>query len=1012
MTNMLYRRYRYLASASALLIVLLLFAFEVREHKDDLETLRAQFLHPPDDARPGVYWYFMDGNLSKDGMTADLESMKQEGIGSVLFLEVNVGVPRGKVDFLSEEWKTLFAHAVHACERLGIEMTLGVGPGWTGSGGPWVKPSQSMQHLVSSSVEVDGAAKKPIVLPVPPPKPPFFGEDVFTPELKKQWRDFYEDVAVLAFPAPAPYTLGDVDEKALYYRAPYTSQAGVKQYLPSQATYPVLPAGVAIDMRRILDLTGKMAADGTVTWTPPPGKWLVMRFGRRNNGAATRPAPLPGLGFECDKFDTTAFNEHLRVFTGALLQKVGARSKSVRGGLTMLHMDSWEMGAQNWSARFRAEFQKRRGYDPLPYYPVYAGKIVGSLEVSERFLWDLRQTSQELIVENHAEHLKRYSHRHGLGLSIEPYDMNPTADLDLGAVADVPMCEFWSAGGYNAAFSCMQAASLAHVNGQAVVAAEAFTAVDGWRQHPASMKNQGDWAFATGINKYYYHTFQHQPLAETLKPGMTMGPYGVQWNRHQTWWPLADAYHTYVARCQHMLRQGRTVADVLYLTPESAPHVFRAPASALSGDPFMPDRKGYNFDACSPGQLYRASVKDHQVVFPGGASYRVLVLPVWETMTPALLQKIKALVEAGATVVGAPPRRAPGLSDYPQCDATVRSLALELWGATDIPAAQTERRYGNGKIVWGGNGYTAPDNLYPRYAVTAQIVAAMGMPEDFSAGDAVRYTHRTSAAWDLYFVSNRTDTRVQTDAVFRIAGGVPSLWDPATGKTYDLPEYTRQEGKTTVPLQLEPYQSFFVMFDKRNTKHVSKGKNFAAVTSITILSGPWQVSFDAAWGGPGVVQFDRLVDWTQRPEKGVQYYSGMAVYTKTFDLPVNTKWNKDHKLFLNLGEVHAMARVRLNGKEVGTVWTAPWKVDISDVVKIGRNTLEVDVVNLWPNRLIGDEQLPDDGIQHDQWPAWLVNNTKRTSGRYTFSTFRHYSKDDPLFPSGLLGPVTVQQSHF
>ncbi|MBT1685626.1 glycosyl hydrolase [Dawidia soli] len=1007
-----YKKSLYLSGGVVVIFVVLLLGFHAREQATTLQTLRAQFLHPPDDARPGVYWYFMDGSLSKEGMTADLESMKQEGIGSVLFLEVNVGVPRGKVDFLSEEWKTLFAHAVHECERLGIEMTLGVGPGWTGSGGPWVTPAQSMQHLVSSSMEVDGSAKKPIILPVPLPKRPFFGEDVFTPELKKQWRDFYEDVAVLAFPAPAAYTLADVDEKALYYRAPYTSQAGVKQYLSSPATYPMLPAGVAIDTRQIIDLTGKMAADGTLSWTPPPGKWLVMRFGRRNNGSATRPAPLPGLGFECDKFDTTALHEHLQAFTGALLQKIGARSKSTRGGLTMLHMDSWEMGAQNWSDRFRAEFQKRRGYDPLLYYPVYAGKVVGSLEVSERFLWDLRQTSQELIVENHAKHLKHYSHRHGLGLSIEPYDMNPTADLELGAVADVPMCEFWSPGGYNAAFSCLQAASLAHVNGQAVVAAEAFTAVDGWRQHPASMKNQGDWAFAAGINKYYYHTFQHQPLAETLKPGMTMGPYGVQWNRNQTWWPLADAYHTYVARCQHMLRQGRTVADILYLTPENAPHVFRAPASALSGDAFMPDRKGYNFDACSPGQLYSAVVKDHQVIFPGGASYRVLVLPAWETMTPALLQKIKALVEAGATVVGTPPRRAPGLSGYPQCDATVRSLAVELWGATTIPATQTERRYGNGKIVWGGNVHAETDNLYPRYDVTARIVDAMGIPEDFNAGDAVRYTHRTSEAWDIYFVSNRTDKRVQTDAVFRTDSGVPSLWDPVTGKTYDLPEYTRKEHQTLVPVQFEPYQSYFIVFDKRSTTRVSKGKNFPTVTAVTTLSGPWHVSFDTVWGGPGAVQFDRLVDWTQRPEKGVKYYSGLAVYTKTFDLPVNTKWNKDPKLFLNLGEVHVMARVRLNGKEVGTVWTTPWKVDISDVVRNGRNTLAIDVVNLWPNRLIGDEQLPDDGIQHDQWPAWLVNKTNRTSGRYTFSTFRHYSKDDPLFTSGLLGPVTVEQNHF
>jgi len=259
----------------------------------------------------------------------------------------------------------------------------------------------------------------------------------------------------------------------------------------------------------------------------------------------------------------------------------------------MLHMDSWEMGAQNWSPQFREEFKKRRGYDPLLYYPVYSGLVVESLEKSERFLWDLRQTGQELIIENHAMHLKKYGQKYNLGFSIEPYDMNPTADMELGALADVPMCEFWSKGyGYNSSFSCIQAASIAHVNGNKVVAAEAFTADhDAWKQYPGSMKNQGDWAFAAGINRFVYHTFQHQFLDDNLKPGMTMGPYGVHWDRSQTWWPMADEYHRYISRCSYILRQGKTISDILYLTPEGAPHVFRAPASALAGDEFLPDRK-------------------------------------------------------------------------------------------------------------------------------------------------------------------------------------------------------------------------------------------------------------------------------------------------------------------------------------------------------------------------------------------------------------------------------------
>lgn len=294
----------------------------------------------------------------------------------------------------------------------------------------------------------------------------------------------------------------------------------------------------------------------------------------------------------------------------------------------------------------------------MPYYPVYAGNIVESLEISERFLWDLRQTAQELVLEYHAQHVKDYAHRHGLKLSIEPYDMNPTADLELGAVADVPMSEFWCKGfGFNSSFNCIEATSIAHVNGISLVCAKASTAQDneGWKQYPGSMKEQGDWAFATGINRFVYHTFQSQTLPDNLKPGMTMGPYGVQWYRSQTWWPMVGDYHKYISRCQFILQQGASVADILYLTPEGSPHVFRPPSSALIGEEPIRDRRGYNFDGCSPGQLLTAGVLNNQVVFPGGAAYNLLVLPAVKTMTPALAEKIKLLVYEGATVVGSPP---------------------------------------------------------------------------------------------------------------------------------------------------------------------------------------------------------------------------------------------------------------------------------------------------------------------------------------------------------------------
>ncbi|MBE7170845.1 MAG: glycosyl hydrolase [Williamsia sp.] len=976
-------------------------------HAQSLSALKRGFIHPPDSARPGVYWYFMDGNLTRQSMTADLESMKKAGIGNLVFLEVNVGIPRGGVDFLSEEWQNLFVHAVREAERLGIEITLGTGPGWAGSGGPWVKPEGSMQHLVASTVTVQGPQSTPPVLPVPPPRKPYFGVGPFTPELKKQWNDFYEDVAVLAFPTPAQGdTIADTDEKALYYREPYTSKRGVKPYLLSAATYPGLPAS-AIAKSNVIDLTNKLKGDGTIDWSPPAGNWTVMRFGRRNNGASTRPAPLPGVGFEVDKWDTVALNAHLDYFVGRLLQKIGQPRSNAKGGLKELHIDSWEMGAQNWTGQLRKEFIERRGYDPLPFYPVYTGRIVESPEISERFLWDLRQTSQELILDYHARQVKAWAHRHAMKLSIEPYDMNPAADLELGSIADIPMAEFWSRGfGFNSSFSCIEAASIAHVNGITTVPAEALTAEnnEGWKQHPGSVKNQGDWAFAAGINHFYYHTFQNQFLPDSLRPGATMGPYGVHWDRNQTWWPLASGYHQYITRCQYMLQQGRTVADILYLAPEGAPHVFRPPVSAMEGDT-MPDRKGYNFDGCAPGQLYKAHVEKGQVVFPGGARYNLLVLPAVETMTPALLEKISALVKAGATVVGPPPVKSPSLVGYPACDSRVADLVRLVWGEIKHPEGQTIRQYGKGKIIWGGALDTQIDNLYPAYDLTAGILRWMGIEQDFSADGPVRYTHRTSPGWDVYFVASTSGKPETIHAQFRSAKKVPRLWDPLTGEIKTWAGVTRTAGLTSLSLQLAPYQSCFIVFADDNTPAptVHTAGNLPAIP----LEGPWNLSFDPRWGGPRNIQFDQLADWTLRPEEGIKYYSGMAVYRKVFDMPAGVDTKAGH-LYLDLGSVKNIARVKLNGKDLGVVWTAPWRVGITGIAHTKNNSLEIEVANLWANRLIGDEKLPDDGIRDGKWPDWLTKGLPRTSGRYTFTTSRQYKAGSPLLPSGLVGPVTIQ----
>ena len=438
-----------------------------------------------------------------------------------------------------------------------------------------------------------------------------------------------------------------------------------------------------VPQTRVQDLTTRMGNDGHLEWDIPEGDWILVRAGRRITAQTTRPAPVPGLGFETDKFSRAAVDHHFDAYVAKLLERIGKRRHKTTG-LTTLHYDSWEMSSQNWTPDFPSQFKTRRGYDLMPYLPVLAGFVVSNHATTERFLWDFRQTAQELVIENQAQRLCELGHKYGLQFSLEPYDLDPCSDLELGRVADVPMAEFWSHfGEIDTNWSVVESTSVGHTNGRTIIAAESFTAEfpERWLQHPASIKNQNDWAFCAGINRIVFHRFQSQSGTDR-SPGMTMGPdggYGVHWDRTQTWWDMAHAYHRYVTRCSAMLRRGLFVADVLYLAAEGAPHVFLPPPSVFLPGEF-PDRRGYNFDGCSPETLIaRASVADGDVVFPDGMRYRLLVLPQVETMTPRLLRKIRELVEAGATVIGMPPKASPSLNDYPHCDAEVQQLSKELW---------------------------------------------------------------------------------------------------------------------------------------------------------------------------------------------------------------------------------------------------------------------------------------------------------------------------------------------
>jgi hypothetical protein len=857
-----------------------------------------------------------------------------------------------------------------------------------------------MQHLVASQTNLVGPLKFSGTLPQPQPRKPYFGEGTLTPELKAEWENFYRDVAVLAFPTPdGTNRISDADEKALYYRDPFSSKPGVKPFLPAPAEFSPLAANQCIRAGAVIDLTSKLSADGRLEWDAPPGRWTIMRFGRTLTGQTTRPAPTPGLGFECDKFDASALDAHFAAFAGKLISEIDPRKNS-GAGLTTLHFDSWEMSSQNWSENFRAEFLKRRGYDPLKFFPAYVGLVVDTPEITERFLWDVRQTASDLVVENHARHLCELAHQHGLKLSLEPYDLNPAGDLALGAEADVPMCEFWADGdGFETSFSCLEATSIAHTHGHAVIGAEAFTGAGefSWTRHPGSMKNQADWALAVGINRLTFHRYQHQPWTNCV-PGLTMGGYGTQYERTQTWWEMSGAWHEYLSRCQYLLREGLPVADMLYLTPEGAPNVFRPPATALGGSKTMPDRKGYNFDGIDPATLIkRVNVRDGKLVLQDGMSYRVLVLPEMETMTPELLAKIGDLVKAGATIIGSRPQKSPSLVNYPKCDAKVKQLADEIWG--DAPP------------VTGKNDMFIPP--YPDYDTVAKRLAAMNVSPDFSASQPLRYNHRQLENVEAYFVSNPSNAAVSATCTFRVVGKQPELWNPLTGQIRDLPKFqTTADGCTEIPLAFDPVQSFFILFRQPvSGTGGSQAGNFAVPQAMMEITGSWEVSFQPGRGAPDKMTFDQLDSWSNLTNPGVKFFSGEAVYRKTLTLAPELTAN-GKPLYLDLGRVEVMAEVTLNGRKFETLWCAPFSLDISAAVKPGDNLLEIKVVNLWPNRMIGDEQLPPDssrkGGNVDVWPQWLLGGKPSPTGRITWASNDPFKKDSPLLPSGLLGPVTLQ----
>ena len=719
-------------------------------------SLREEFLRPPDSARPWVYWFWLNGNITAEGITADLEAMKRVGIGGVLIMEVDQGAPVGPVDFMSPRWRELFKHVLTESARLGLEVNMNNDAGWNGSGGPWIKPEQSMKKVVWSEAPVQGPGPFEGTLPRP-----------------EAVAGYYRDIALLAVPAVGDYRIPNIRAKAAFDIGNPGTEA--RDRLAAQMIAP---------SARIRDISSRMDANGHVTWEAPEGRWTLIRFGYTSTGAVNAPSPKSGQGLEPDKLSRAGIEA---AFAG-MIQVLAKDAGPLAGkSLAATHIDSWENGSQNWTEQMAAEFRRRRGYDLLPYLPVMTGRVVESLAISERFLWDLRKTVSEMAVENYAGRMHELAAAAGLRFTVEAYG-SPCDHLPYAGASDEPMGEFWVGG--MAMETCRGMASAGHVYGKTIIGAEAFTAADQerWLEHPASIKALGDRAFCEGINRFVFHRYALQPWAQDRRPGMTMGPWGLHYERTQTWWEQSAVWHTYLARCQHLLRQGRFVADICHLQPEGSPQGFA-----------LHDRRGYDYDEC-PAELIMSSmnVRDGRLCLPGGMSYRVLVLPPGH-MTPELLDKIKQLAEAGATVIGSPPARSPSLVGYPACDEKVGRLAAEIWGDCDGQRVK-ERRVGQGRIVRG---------IEPE-----KWLASAGVPADFTSQRRLRFIHRATDGLDIYFVANLKPAAMTASAEFRVTGRVPELWWPETGRIEPAAMYEVGERATRVSLPLGPTGSVFVVFEK------------------------------------------------------------------------------------------------------------------------------------------------------------------------------------------------------
>jgi hypothetical protein len=1084
------------------------------------DALAIGFQDPPNAARPRVWWHWLNGNITRDGVEKDLAWMKRVGIGGLQNFDADRKTPQivdKRLVYMSPEWKAVFHAAVQQADALGLEFAIAASPGWSETGGPWVKPEQAMKKLVWSELQlaggqrfrgplpalpavtgpyqqlpadhegheaVDGFARDALVVAFPalakaPSRPDAAAANGAAVDLEPLIDDRFDTgvklpptradgpgVIELSYAAPqtirsaavfvahlpssamsgplrprleasddgatwrkvaeialsptpstasfAPVTArrfrlvfarGKAPDRSSFAPAPGVDltaamgMGGVRPQPPELAEFRLLPqarvnafeqkAGFSladdyhaldatagpdlkgVDPRKVIDLTSRMDPDGRLDWTPPPGRWTVLRLGYSLTGKTNAPATAEATGLEVDKYDAAAVTDYLQTYFAGYRDATGEGLFGTRG-LNALVTDSIEVGPSNWTPRMLEQFERLRGYDARPWLPALTGTIVGSRAQSDAFLYDFRRTLADLIATEHYGTVAKVAHANGLivyGESLEGARA-PVAtlgdDLEMRRFADVPMGAMWAYGakGPSPAYlaDMRGAASTAHIYGRSYVAAESLTSIlTPYAHAPADLQPMIDAEFLSGVNRPVIHTAVHQPR-DDRQPGLSLGVFGQQFGRHETWAEMAGGWIDYIARTSFLLQQGRNVADVGYLYGEEAP------IGVIGRDAYPKDApKRYAYDFVPPDAvLHELSVEGAEIVSKGGARYRVLYLGGTSArMTLPVLKKLAAFVEAGGAIVGEAPQSTPSLKDDP---AQFAALARRLWAGGPVTTV------GRGKVFAGQD-------------VEAALLA-IGVAPDFSyaaeAADAdVQFVHRRLADGDLYFVSNRKARPARIDARFRVAGKAPELWRADTGATQPL-GYRIEGGETVIPLEMGGNESFFVVF-REPAAAPSRMVKKAVPTPVAEIAGPWKVAFQPGRGAPAGIELASLGSLSEQKDPGVKYFSGVATYTTSFTLPKDVR--PGGPLWLDLGKVGDVAEVRVNGEPAGNLWKAPYRADIGGLVRPGRNSLEVKVANLWVNRLIGDQQPGAEKI--------------------TFTSDKTYTAKAPLRPSGLIGPVRL-----